>query len=204
MLGPLLPQELQRMAEPQIVDDRRPIELQHPQRIGQRFRRIGRDALSRRAPRAPCRASSPAPGRSRAVRGLRASRRRISSYRRTVMLRTPMPSSPSCGPTKVAGSGRAAGDIGWTAAETMPAVAAEEINGNLIIGGPLAPSGRLEKRPAGGPQLRKSGGPELRKSGGLQPRKLGGPQQRKSCTPLRSSRLFSAGHRIVLIVRVAS
>src|SRR6202011_4036133 len=67
------------------------------------------------------------------------------------------------------------------AAATMAAVAPEEINENLIIGGPLAPSGRFQKRSAGGPQLRKSGGPELRKSGGLQPRKLGGPQHRKSC-----------------------
>ena len=34
VLRPLLPEELQREAEPEIVDDRRPIELRHPQRIG--------------------------------------------------------------------------------------------------------------------------------------------------------------------------
>ena len=43
VLGLFLPQELQRMPQPQIVDDRRPVELQHPQRIGQRLRCIGRD-----------------------------------------------------------------------------------------------------------------------------------------------------------------
>jgi len=69
-----------------------------------------------------------------------------------------------------------------TATTITAATALKEINGNRVIGGPLAPSGRRKKRPAGGPQLKKSGGPELRKSGGLQPRKLGGPQQRKSCT----------------------
>src|SRR5882757_1896072 len=42
MLGPLLPQELQRVAEPEIVDERRPIDLKHPQRIGQRLGRIRR------------------------------------------------------------------------------------------------------------------------------------------------------------------
>src|SRR5580658_61658 len=40
------------------------------------------------------------------------SRRRISSNRRTVMLRSPISSTPSCGPTKVAGSALAAGNIG--------------------------------------------------------------------------------------------
>jgi hypothetical protein len=40
VLGPLLPQELQRVAEPEIVDERRPVDLQHPQRIRQRFGRI--------------------------------------------------------------------------------------------------------------------------------------------------------------------
>jgi hypothetical protein len=80
-----------------------------------------------------------------------------------------------------------------TTAATLPAVAAEEINENLIIGRPLAPSGRFQKRPAGGPQLRKSGGPELRKSDGLQPKKLGGPQQRKSCNSvaLKTAAAFS-------------
>ena len=54
----LLPQELQRMPEAQIVDDRRPIQLRHPQRIRASPRRIRRDALpvahlAHRAPRAP-------------------------------------------------------------------------------------------------------------------------------------------------------
>ncbi len=46
VLGLFLPQKLQRMPQPQIVDDRRPVQLQHPQRIGQRFRRIRRDPQS--------------------------------------------------------------------------------------------------------------------------------------------------------------
>jgi len=35
----------------------------------------------------------------------------------------------------------------WTAAATMAPVAAGEINGNLIIGGPLAPFGRFQSAP---------------------------------------------------------
>src|ERR1700675_4546184 len=42
VLGPLLPQELQWVAEPKIVDQRRPADLQHSQRIGQRLGRIRR------------------------------------------------------------------------------------------------------------------------------------------------------------------
>jgi hypothetical protein len=44
VLSFLLPQELQRMPESQIVDDLRPVDLQHPQRIGQRSRRRRREA----------------------------------------------------------------------------------------------------------------------------------------------------------------
>ena len=35
----------------------------------------------------------------------------------------------------------------WTAADAMPAATAEEINENLIIGGPLAPFGRFQSAP---------------------------------------------------------
>ncbi len=58
VLGTLLPQELQRMAQPQIVNDRRPVQLPHPQRIGCSPRhRLGRALfpvthLPYRAPRA--------------------------------------------------------------------------------------------------------------------------------------------------------
>jgi hypothetical protein len=46
VLGLLLPQELERMAQAEIVDDRRPVELPHPQRIGRDLRGRGRGPLA--------------------------------------------------------------------------------------------------------------------------------------------------------------
>ncbi|MGH8306136.1 MAG: hypothetical protein ACRETG_11045, partial [Steroidobacteraceae bacterium] len=45
VLGALLPQELQRMTQTQLMDDRGPVQLPHPQRFRQRLQRIGRAAL---------------------------------------------------------------------------------------------------------------------------------------------------------------
>src|SRR3569833_413927 len=41
VLGSLLPDELQWVPQPQIVNDGWPLQLQHPQRIAERLRRIG-------------------------------------------------------------------------------------------------------------------------------------------------------------------
>ena len=100
------------------------------------------------------------------------------------MLRTPIASTPSCGPAKVAGSRSKTRNIGGC----LPCAGRRPGRRALVeicalMDPPGAPLRALSKSgPAGGTQLRKSGGPELRKSGGPQPRKLGGPQPRKFCT----------------------
>ena len=202
VLGLLLPQELQRMPQPQIVDDRRPVQLRHPQRIGPRLRRIGR-AAPRRASPAPCAASSPARARSPAGRGPRPAaarspridppscsapcRRPLRGCPRRLRQQPPVPTTKAQHDTAIdrskidrAGSHKS-GDR-WRPLARLPRKS--HLHTYSRHRRPLLLGSAPKTGAAGGPQLRKSGGPELRKSGGTHPRKSGGSDQRKFCIRL--------------------
>src|SRR5258706_243386 len=146
VLGPLLPQELQRVAEPEIVDERRPIDLKHPQRIGQRLGRI------RRHPQAV----------SDLAYGVARTAERTGDLTQSPTFRQSPPDLLKP-PHRHAAYPHIVNSFVWThegsrmgsrgrgyrrtTAATLPAAAAKEINENLIIGGPLAPPGASKSAP---------------------------------------------------------
>lgn len=83
--------------------------------------------------------------------------RRISSNRRTVMLGFPISSTPSCGPTKVAGSATAARNIGRRGRQAPR----RRPRRKSLENGPLAdlrrPPGASKRRSAGGPPTEEIG-----------------------------------------------
>ena len=139
-------QELQWMAEPQIVDEGRPIDLQHPQWVGQRLGRV------RRHPRAIA---------NLAHRIARTAKRPGNLAQSPPFTQPPPdllkpPHRHAALPHIVnsfvwthEGSRIGSGGRGYrrAAAATMAVVATAEINGNLSIGRPLAPSGAQRSAP---------------------------------------------------------
>src|ERR1700727_1676171 len=134
------------MAEPKIVDERWPVDLQHPQRIRQLLGGVRRDpqAVANLAHRIAGAAERPGdlaqspPFRQSSPNLLKPTHRHAA-----------FPHVVNSFVWTHEGSRIGSGGRGYrrTAAATGATAATVQINGNLIIGGPLAPFGRFQTAP---------------------------------------------------------